>query len=58
MNLRKDLGTVTPKERLHASLLASYQVGGTACAPTAGRGAWLWVHPQNFPAEFQKNLQA
>lgn len=58
MNLRKDLGTVTPKELLHASSLASYQVRGIACVPTAERGACLWVHPPNFPSEFQKNLQA
>lgn len=53
MNLRMDLGAVTPEE-LPASLLISYPAGGAA-APMAGI-AWLGVHPGNLSAEFWKKL--
>lgn len=56
MNLRKDLGAVTPKELLPASLLASYQVVGAACAPTVG-SAWLGVHSQISQLSFRRSSE-
>lgn len=56
MNLRKDLGAVTPKEFLSASLLASYQVVGAACTPTVG-SAWLGVHSQISQLSFRRSSE-
>lgn len=52
MNLRMDLGAVTPEE-LPACLLVSYPAEGAA--PVAGT-AWLGVHPGNLSAEIWKKL--